>query len=236
MLVFKSAILINSPDFDQQNASCYNKNPEYPFHPEHPVFLTLEEKKGKTMFRNLVIKNRSYRRFYQDHAVDLDTLKSLVDLARQTASGRNIQPLKYMLSADAEMNAVIFAHLAWAGYLPEWGGPKEGEKPSAYILILLDKQVSESSGVDQGIAAQTILLGATELGLGGCILGSVKRPELKQALAIPGQYDILLVVALGKPKETVVIDEIDPGGDIKYYRDAAQVHHVPKRKLKDVIL
>jgi nitroreductase len=91
-------------------------------------------------------------------------------------------------------------------------------------------------GVDQGIAAQTIMLAATERGLGGCIMSNVQRTRLKQALNIPEKYDILLVLAIGKPKETVVIEEISDGEDIKYWRDPAAVHHVPKRKLADVVI
>jgi nitroreductase len=188
------------------------------------------------MVRDLVMKSRSYRRFYQDAAVDLETLKDLVDLARQAPSARNAQPLKYILSNEIEKNGVIFKHLAWAGYLKNWSGPVEGERPAAYIVILGDTEISPTFGCDHGIAAQTILLGATEKGLGGCIIGSVQRPGLQDALKIPAKYEILLVLALGKPKETVVLEAVDGSGDIKYYRDENQTHHVPKRALEDIIL
>jgi nitroreductase len=188
------------------------------------------------MVRDLVLKSRSYRRFYQDVPVDLETLKGLVDLARQAPSARNAQPLKYILSCDPEKNALIFKHLAWAGYLKTWGGPVEGERPSAYIVVLGDTEISPTFGCDHGIAVQTILLGAAEKGLGGCIIGSVQRPGLQAVLNIPAKYEILLVLAMGKPKETVVLEALGPNGDIKYYRDENQVHHVPKRALKDIIL
>ena len=188
------------------------------------------------MFKDLVLKTRSYRRFYENMAVDMATLRELVDLARLTASGGNRQSLKYVLSCDAETNARIFPTLAWAGYLKDWGGPKEGERPSAYIIILLDNEISESAGCDHGIAAQTIMLGATEKGLGGCIIASVKKSALHVALGIDECFSILLVLALGKPKEEVVVEAVEPGGDIKYWRDAEQVHHVPKRKLEDIFV
>jgi nitroreductase len=189
-----------------------------------------------TMFKDLVLKTRSYRRFYEDVAVDMATLRELVDLARLTASAANRQPLKYVLSCDRETNARIFPTLAWAGYLKDWGGPKEGERPAAYIIIMLDNEITESAGCDHGIAAQTIMLGANEKGLGGCIIASVKKPALHEALGIDECYSILLVLALGKPKETVVVETLEPGGDIKYWRDAQGVHHVPKRKLEDIIV
>ena len=188
------------------------------------------------MIRDLVLKNRSYRRFYQDVAVDLETLRELVDLARLSASGANKQPLKYILSCGPEKNALIFPHLGWAAYLQDWPGPAEGERPAAYIIILGDTEIRPSFGCDHGIAAQSILLGATEKGLGGCIIASVQKERLRQALEIPSGYEILLVLALGQPKETVVIESVGPDGDIRYWRDGQGVHHVPKRSLEEIIV
>jgi nitroreductase len=188
------------------------------------------------VIENLVLKNRSYRRFHQDVTVELETLKELVDLARCSASAANVQPLKYILSCTAEKNALIYPRLAWAGYLKDWPGPSEGERPSAYIIILGDKKLKQSFGCDHGIAAQSILLGATERGLGGCIIGSIQKKELSEDLAIPPHCDILLVLALGKPKETVMLEAIGPDGNFKYWRDENGVHHVPKRTLDEIII
>ena len=188
------------------------------------------------MLKDLVRKNRSYRRFHQDVPVDIETLRALVNLARLSASGSNLQPLKYILSCQPETNARIFPRTRWAGYLKDWLGPAEGERPAAYIVILGDTEIRKSFGCDHGIAAHSIMLGATERGLGGCMIGSIDRNGLRQALDISICYDILLVLALGKPKETVVLEEVGPDGDIKYYRDADGVHHVPKRSLDELIL
>ena len=144
--------------------------------------------------------------------------------------------MKYILSWGSEKNALIFKHLAWAAYLKDWEGPPEGERPSAYIIVLGDTAITKSFGCDHGIAGQTILLGATEKGLGGCMIGSIKRKELRQTLSIPGHLEILLVIALGKPKETVVIETVGPDGNIKYWRDCQDVHHVPKRSLDELIV
>jgi len=190
----------------------------------------------KNMIRDLVKKNRSYRRFHQDTKIELDSLRELVDLARLSASGANLQPLKYILSNDSGKNGDIFKQLGWAGYLKDWPGPVEGERPSAYIIVLVDTRVSKSAGCDHGIACQSILLGAAEKGLGGCMIATIKKKELREILEISEDFEILLVVALGKPKETVVIEEVGPDGDIKYWRDSEQVHHVPKRKLDDIIV
>jgi len=188
------------------------------------------------MIRDSIIKNRSYRRFYEEAHIELGTLRELIDLARLSASAGNLQPLKYILSCDSQKNALIFPHLAWAGYLKDWPGPGEGERPSAYIIILGDTKISQSFGCDHGIAAQSILLGATEKGLGGCIIGSIKRKELRKALDIPSCYEILLILALGKPREKVVIETVGPNGNIKYWRDSEGLHHVPKRALDELIV
>ena len=188
------------------------------------------------MINDLVRKTRSYRRFYQDVAVELATLRELVDLGRLSASGMNKQPLKYILSCDADRNARVFPQLGWARYLKDWPGPAEGERPAAYIIILGDKDISQEFGVDHGIAAQSIMLGATEKGLGGCMIRSIHREALRKELDIPERYEILLVLALGKPKEKVVIDPLGPDGDIKYWRDDHSVHHVPKRSLDEIII
>ncbi len=188
------------------------------------------------MLADLVLKNRSHRQFYQKHSVDLKTLKDLVDLARLSASGGNVQPLKYILSCDPQKNALIFPHLTWAAFLKDWAGPDDGERPSAYIIILGDREISQSFGCDHGIAAQSILLGATEKGLGGCIIGTIQRENLRTAFEIPLRFDILLVLALGKPKERVMVERVDASGNTKYWRDNEGVHHVPKRSLEDIIL
>ena len=188
------------------------------------------------MLKDLIRKNRSYRRFYEENAIERRTLEQLVELARLSPSGANLQPLKYILSCERQKNASIFAHLAWAGYLKDWSGPAEGERPSAYIIILGDTRISKSFGCDHGIAAQSILLGAAERDLGGCIIGSVNREGLSKALNIQAHLEILLVIALGKPKEKVVIETVGPTGDIKYWRDSQGEHHVPKRPLDEIIV
>jgi nitroreductase len=188
------------------------------------------------VLRDLVVRNRSYRRFYQKEEVSRETLQELVDLARMSASGANRQPLKYILANDEERNVPIFDCLAWAGYLKGWAGPEEGERPAGYIVVLGDTEIRKSFGVDHGIAAQSILLGATERGLGGCIIASIHKERLREALGIDSRYEILLVLALGRPKEVVKLETVGLDGDIRYWRDEEAVHHVPKRKLDEIII
>ncbi len=188
------------------------------------------------MFKDLVLKNRSYRRFVQDHVIEEGILREFVELARLTPSSANLQNLKYILSSDPEKNGLIFPALAWAGYLKEWPGPEEGERPTGYIVILRDTDISSAESCDHGIAAQTILLGAVERGLGGCMIGNVARKKLRQNLNIPEHLEILLVLAIGKPIEEVKLEALGSDGSIEYWRDEKEVHHVPKRSLDDIIL
>jgi nitroreductase len=188
------------------------------------------------MIRELITKNRTFRRFDQCQAIEAATLRELIDLARLGASAANLQPLKYLIACTPEKNAAIFPHLAWAGYLKAWDGPEEGERPAAYIIILGDTEIAKSWNVDPGIAAQNILLGAAERGLGGCMIGAIQRDALRETLAVPERYKIILAVALGKPAEEVVIETADAGSGIQYWRDEKGVHHVPKRPLDDIIL
>ena len=189
------------------------------------------------MLRDLVLKNRSYRRFDEGAPIDRETLRDLVDLARLSPSGGNMQTLKFMLACTPEENARIFPHLGWAGYLPDWDGPAEGERPTAYVIVLGDKDISQGFGCEVGIVAQTIMLGATEKGFGGCMIGNIRRAALYEALGLPaGRFEIQLVLALGKPGETVRLEPMAASGDLKYWRDERGVHHVPKRSLEDMIV
>ncbi len=197
--------------------------------------MTCVEVIAMTM-KDLVRATRSCRRFDQSCAVSLDVLVHLVDLARCTASGGNLQPLKYVLSCEEGMNEKIFTTLGWAAYFTSWPGPEQGQRPTGYIVICHDKKISEKNICDHGIASQTIMLAATEQGLGSCILASVNREKLADHLDLPANLDILLVVALGKPAEACVLEDVQADGSVKYYRDAQSVHHVPKRSLEDIIV
>ncbi len=185
---------------------------------------------------DLIKANRSCRRFDQRQRVSMQTLTELVELGRLSASAANLQPLKYILSCNPTVNAEIFACLSWARYLKEWPGPGEGERPAAYIVMLHDRRISRHMDCDHGIAAQSILLGAREKGLAGCMLGAIERPRLRSFLGIGEDLKILLVLAVGKPGETAVIDTADARSGIHYFRDAQGVHHVPKRPPNEIIL
>jgi nitroreductase len=193
------------------------------------------------MIKDLITFNRSYRRFHEDQKIDKEFIISVIELARLSPSPRNLQPYKFIISTDQELNSVIFPHLAWAGYLLDWAGPEPGERPAAYIIILDDSRISgtldkENLHYGCGIVVQSILLGLSEQGIGGCIIASVQRRRLADEFKLGNEFNILLVLAIGKPKEEIKIEKIDESGSIKYWRDDDAVHHVPKRELGDLIL
>lgn len=189
------------------------------------------------MLKELVLKNRSYRRFFEEVSVDRQTLEELVDLARVTASSVNLQALKFKIVCEKAENEKVFDTLAWAGMLKDWPGPERGERPSAYIIIMCDLSIASNMRYDEGIAAQTILLGAVEKGLGGCMLGSIKKEQLAKDFSINSEkYSIDLVLAIGKPKETVKLVELPENKSTAYYRDENGVHYVPKRSLEDILI
>ncbi|MDD9303817.1 MAG: nitroreductase family protein [Desulfobacter sp.] len=187
-------------------------------------------------FKALVKSNRSCRRFDNDFKLNLSTLENLVDLARHTASAANKQPLKYILSVDPIKNDQIFSCLTWAAYLKDWKGPEKKEQPTGYIVVLGDLSIADKFWCDYGIAAQTMLLGARAQGLAGCMFGAINIKKLSNFLGIADHLEVKLVIALGKPVERVIIDDLEDQGDIKYWRDDSSVHHVPKRKTADLIV
>ena len=186
-------------------------------------------------FKELVRESRSYRRFKQT-PIPENTLRELVDLARIAPTGANQQPLKFLLSCDSVTNAKIFPCTAWAAALKGWPGPAEDERPTAYVVILLDRDIAKGSGQNAGIAAQTMALAAAEQGIGACMIGSINRSRLRENLELPEKYQIELILALGIPGETVVLEDVPPQASLDYYRDENDVHHVPKRTLDEVIV
>ena len=186
-------------------------------------------------FSEIVKKNRSYRVYHEEKVIPSDILLEFVDNARLIPSAMNLQPLKYYI-VDYDKRNLVFPHLKWAAFLSDWDGPKEGERPAAYIIILSDKNLSPNVKWDHGIAAQTILLSAVSKDMGGCIIGNLNREAVSQSLNIPDNYTIELIIALGFPNENIILKEMNSGDDFKYYRDAEGNHYVPKRKLTDIVI
>ena len=186
------------------------------------------------MLRELLKKNRSYRRFDEKKEIDANLLMEFIENTRFIPSAMNGQPLKYIVITDKEMREKLFPYLKWAGYLSDWNGPEKGERPTGYILILNDKTIDGWAQFDAGIALQTILLSATEKGFGGCTIAAFDKEKIKEIFELAENLEPLLIIALGLPNEKVVIEE--RRGSIKYYRDVQDIHHVPKRALDEILI
>lgn len=183
----------------------------------------------------LVLKNRSYRKYHANHKIPSEVLESLVDLARITPSSKNRQPLKYILVNEQEDTDFVFEQLKWGYHLKNWEGPTADERPPAYIIMLLDTKLNENAMIDAGIAAQTILLGTVENGLGGCIVRTVNRTEIIKYFGIPEHIEVIQVISIGKPHQEVKLAGLKADGDTKYFEDKEGIHWVPKRSLEEII-
>lgn len=183
----------------------------------------------------LIEKNRSYRRFDFQRKIPEDVLVELVDVARMSQSAANLQPLSYMTISTEEMVIKVHRHMRWAGYLPDWSGPGDAERPAAYIIVLGNRQINQTyREVDAGLAMQNMCICAAAEGVGSCIIGNLDKKVLLELLEIPEHYEILYAVAFGFPVEQVQL--VPLVGDVKYYRDENQKHFVPKRLLEDVLI
>jgi nitroreductase len=188
------------------------------------------------MLKDLILQNRSYRKFNSKRKVERDEVLELVDLARITASSKNKQALKYKIICDAEELDFVFDQLNWAWYLKDWKGPEKNERPAAYLFVFLDKDLNDNAFIDVGIASQTILLGAVEKGLGGCIIRTVNRYQINSHFNFPENLDLVQVIALGEPSQKVEIVGVDKSGDIKYFENSEKTHFVPKRSLSEILI
>lgn len=191
------------------------------------------------MFLDLVKQARSHRGFRQDRKVTRQELEHLVECARFTPAARNDQVLKYYLAEKPETVAAIQPLTKWAGALAELHLPRKSAEPVAYIVICLDGSLAEKPAPyqrDVGIVAQTMLLAAAEMGLNGCMIGSFAAGELREKLGLPEAIKPQLLLALGEGTDRIVMIDVGENGSTTYYRDAEDIHYVPKRTLEQLIL
>lgn len=187
-------------------------------------------------FANLVRQARSRRRYLHAEPVSPELVMGLVDLARQAPSGMNAQPLRYRLVIEPGECEQVFQCTNWAKGLRTGPAPTPAERPTAWVIILSSQPTTFDPGVDVGIAAQTINLGANAAGFSTCMLASVDRARVAAALGIPASLKVELVMSIGRAGEQVRMEEFVPGVQMPYWRTPDQIHHVPKRRLADVLV
>ncbi|MBR2526968.1 MAG: nitroreductase family protein [Blautia sp.] len=189
-------------------------------------------------FLDLVKKNRSYRGYDHSRKVTKEELLAMVEAARLCPSSVNVQPLKYYLAYEEGIVADIQSETKWAKGLPDLMLPHPGKEPTAFIVICQDTQIDANLSRfqrDVGIVAQTMLLAAVEMGLGGCMIGNFNAGTLHDAIGLAEPIKPLLVVAVGKPDEEIILTDVKDG-KTGYYRDEKDRHYVPKRAVEDLIL
>ena len=188
--------------------------------------------------RSLLTDCRSCRRYDASHKVSRETLEEVVGLTRLCASGRNIQSLRYRIINEQDETDRLFPLLKWAGYMPEWDGPEPAERPTAYLVQCLDTRYGNDCMCDDGLQLQAIRLGITSLGLASCIVKAFDMKGLLEQLHLPEGLRPLYVLAVGKPAETLHIEDTDgtPDADIRYYRTPDQIFHIPKRPLSELLV
>ncbi len=191
------------------------------------------------MLIDILKKNRSYRGFDESYKFSREELEGFVDATRYCAAAANIQPLKYYISYEKEEVESILKLTKWGAALPEIHLPFDGHHPTAFIIICQDTEISDNMNTfqkDIGIAAQTMLLLASEKNLGGLMIGNFNADQVKDLLKLNDNIKPMLVIALGKPDENIVITDIKEDGSTKYYRDDSNVHYVPKRSKEELLL
>lgn len=191
------------------------------------------------MIRELAEKSRSWRGYDENVTVSRQTLTELVDCARLCPSSVNKQPLKYYLACKQPEVGLIQQQTMWAKALPDITLPHPGKYPTAFIVICQDTDIDPNLKRflrDVGAVAQTMLLAATEKGLGGIMIGSFNAGAIHEALGLAENIHPMLVVAIGKPAEEIVLTGVPADGNTNYWRDANDVHYVPKRTLADELL
>ena len=179
------------------------------------------------------IISRRTKRKYTKKGVSRDLLETLVEYARFTPTGANLQALKYAI-IDGDLSKKVFPLTKWSGYHPE-DAPTENEQPPSYIAILGDNEIKANGQfeTDAGAAGTVICLAAEELGLSTCWLGAIKRDEIKELLKLREKYSILNLIAVGYSDQKATFE--DAKGDIKYHTDD-DVLTVPKRTKEEILI
>ena len=163
-------------------------------------------------------------------------LEWLVDCARCSPSAANAQRLRFILTGHGATCQQLFFLTRWAAALKDWNGPEAGERPTGFIVILMPVGAAQVVSFDAGIAAQSIQLAATSRGWGCCILHNFDRQAVPALLHVPSEMEVALVLGLGIAREQRVIAQVPDNGNLTYWRDAANVHHVPKLALDTLIV
>lgn len=189
-------------------------------------------KRRTATLRRLLLNNRSYRGYDASFKVREDQLHRIIEVATLCPSARNQQVLRFRPVLGEEATTVL-RHIRLGGALPELHLPFVGSEPNAFIVICSTVEESKYVDIDLGIVAQSMLLHAVEIGLGGICIGAFDHEPIKELLNL--KYEPVLVLAIGRPNEHIELKECREGDVLTYYRDG-NTHYVPKISINDLIL
>jgi len=182
------------------------------------------------------LRKRRTVRSFKNEPISKDKLIKMIDCARLSPSGANLQSLKYMIITEEDVRKKLFPFIAYAGYTPEWN-PEFSESPTAFIAVFNDTKIRPNGDMAQcdcGIAMMSITLAAYEMGIDSCLLGAIKREEIVKVLGTDESYTLLYLVGLGVSNQEN--SYFDSNEDVKYIMNEEKNFLVPKRPLEEVLL
>jgi nitroreductase len=183
---------------------------------------------------SLMEKNRSYRGYKKDFIVKHEMLERIVAVNTKIASAKNQQVLRFKLVTQETGADTIVQNMKLGGLLPELHLPFEGTEPNAFIIICSTIPENKFVDIDLGIAAQSMLLKATEMGLNGIMIGAFNKAKITEAFNLP--YEPLLILAIGKGNEKIKLQAVDEGEKLAYYRDENGTQYVPKIRWEQLLI
>lgn len=181
----------------------------------------------------LLLKNRSTRGYKTAYKVSLGELERIAGVCTRIPSARNQQVLRFRLVTHDSGADRVLPLVKMGAALPELHLPFPGTEPEAFIMVCSTVTENPMVDIDLGIAAQSMLLKAAEMGLNGLIIAAFNRTKLQEELSLP--YPPLLVIAIGKGDECIELVPITEGESHAYYRRDG-IHFVPKVRLPDLII
>lgn len=187
-------------------------------------------------FLKFIESARSCRRFDETRPLTYNDLEWLLECCRLAPSARNAQELRFITVNQPGICQNLVKISRWATAIKDWGGPKAGEQPTAFIATLMPEHGGNTLCFDAGIANQTIQLAASSRGWGACIILSFDHLKTAELLAPPEGLKIALIIALGIAAEKRVIEPMPENGSFNYWRDKDGIHHVPKRSIAELIV
>lgn len=183
---------------------------------------------------SLLKKNRSYRGYDNSWKVPVSVLEKMVEVTQWVPTGKNQQAFRFKFVTEESEVRTVTENVKMGALLPELHLPMPGTEPPAYIIVCTTVPECKRVQVDAGIAVQSMLLKAVEMGYNGLIIAAFNAKKLTEAFALP--YPPVLVLAVGKGAEKIEMTEISADESHNYYRDENGTHFVPKVRWQELVI